>query len=234
MSNVLEVAESKWVKDGKDMTTWYVTLDDRTENVPCYDERAKSFVSGAPLPEGFEITKSKAGKDYLKAPGQAGGSRGGGGYAQAWRNSEAGERFNQERMNRRTALMQSVASIAILAHVSSPPNRDILGLANLYYSWLEEDSPVSNQAGADSPSVGPWGEKVPAPPPKVSEGRPATGEGADNLPLGDIPAQLAEVFGSKAKALKAARTFYSDSPPFSIEDITPAQALELIERWADV
>lgn len=229
MSNVLEVAESKWVKDGKDMTTWYVTLDDRTENVPCYDERAKSFVSGAPLPEGFEITKSKAGKDYLKAPGQAGGSRGGGGYAQAWRNSEAGERFNQERMNRRTALMQAVAAVENIIDM-----RELLVVAGDLYAWLEQDSPVSNQAGADSPSVGPWGEKVTADPsPKVSEGRPATGEGADNLPLGDIPSQLAEVFGSKAKALKAARTFYSDSPPFSIEDITPAQALELIERWAD-
>jgi hypothetical protein len=46
----------------------------------------------------------------------------------AWRNTETGAKYEQERMDRRTALMQAVAG--------KPDS--VLGLAETFYQWLRE------------------------------------------------------------------------------------------------
>jgi hypothetical protein len=115
-SEIVEaVKESQWMKDGVEATTYWVTLVDGVgqREIPCYDPRGKDLKEDAPLPEGWEVKTSKAGKPYLAAPRQSSGGGGGGlgrsGISTAWRNTEAGAKYEQERMDRRTALMQAVA-----------------------------------------------------------------------------------------------------------------------------
>jgi hypothetical protein len=140
MSEIVEaVKESQWMKDGVEATTYWVTLVDGVgqREVPCYDPRGKDLKEDAPLPEGWEVKTSKAGKLYLAAPRQSsgGGVRGTGpnpASLAAWRNTEAGAKYEQERMDRRTALMQAVA---LRADVTQEPVKDI---ANSFYAWLRE------------------------------------------------------------------------------------------------
>ena len=111
------VKESHWMKDGVETTTYWVTLVDGVgqREVPCYDPRGKDLKEDSPLPEGWEVKTSKAGKLYLAAPKQSSGGGGRAGQAfgapAAWRNTEAGAKYEQERMDRRTALMQAVAAV---------------------------------------------------------------------------------------------------------------------------
>jgi hypothetical protein len=100
---------------GEDVTSYRVTLVNETgqREVNCYSPLGKDLKEDTPLPEGWEVKTSKAGKPYLAAPRLTSGGSGsprGPGVPAAWRNTEAGAKYEQERMDRRTALMQAVAA----------------------------------------------------------------------------------------------------------------------------
>jgi hypothetical protein len=132
MTDIVErIKVEKWTnRDGEDMTSYRVSLVNETgqRDVPCYDPRGKDLKEDAPLPEGWEVRISKAGNPYLAAPRASGGGRSVGAAPAAWRNTEAGERFVQERTDRRTALMQAVA-------IGSGITTE---LAEKFYQWLRE------------------------------------------------------------------------------------------------
>jgi hypothetical protein len=153
------------------------------------------------------------------------------GRAASWYNSEEGTRFVQERMDRRTALMQAVELTNDLT-VWEP-------VAGQMYSWLTKDS-AAIQPKADNPSVGPWGPAVtadaaPEASPLSREGDggsaargvgTATGEGADTP---TSLAKLTETYGTGAKALRASRIFYHDQKPNSLAELSEEQINELID-----
>jgi hypothetical protein len=144
-SEIVEaVKESQWMKDGVEATTYWVTLVDGVgqREVPCYDPRGKDLKEDAPLHEGWDVKTSKAGKLYLAAPRQSSGGgltgsgRPGSPATTAWRNTEAGAKYEDERVDRRRALEQAVAA--------NPDS--VLGLAETFYAWLRES--VSAGTGA--------------------------------------------------------------------------------------
>jgi hypothetical protein len=129
---VERVKSETWTnRDGEDVTSYRVTLvsDVGQREVPCYDPRGKDLIEDAPVPDGWEVKTSKAGKLYLAAPKAAisGGFRSSGAPA-AWRNTEPGAKYEQERMDRRTALMQAVA-------IGSGITTE---LADKFYDWLRK------------------------------------------------------------------------------------------------
>ena len=163
-------------------------------------------------------------------PGKAafgGGSGGGGG---SYYNSKEGVEYTQERMDRRTALMQA----------------NDLEQAEAMYEWLRATAGATpfTPPSPDRPSVGAWGEKVTADPPPVAS-PPSTGEGvggsaakgdgnglregADNPSLF---AKLSDAYGGGSKgsalALKTARLYYPDAKPKSLSELSVAQVEELI------
>lgn len=153
--NVTGVVESVWKKDDGDVKVTKITLEDGRE-VPGYDLPQLPEV-GKPLPDGWEVATAKSGKLYIKVPKRGGGGFGGG--TPAFRNTKEGQAFEQQQMNRRTALMQTVA---LFEPGTLLPNW--LGLANDMYDWLQS-SPASGHTepraevggaamGAASPSPG--------------------------------------------------------------------------------
>jgi hypothetical protein len=178
MSNVLGVKESTWKKDGQDVTSWWVTLDDRTDDVPCYDEQAKTLKDHEPLPDGWEVKTSKAGKDYLAPPRAARGG-GGGGFAAAFRNTKEGQAVEQDMMNRRTALMQ-----AVTLWTNEHGEETLIDVAQLLYVWLTDTRYVSGAAVATVSDNG----EAKAPEPRLeAQASPSTSGGES------------EVFGEGAK-----------------------------------
>ncbi len=142
MSKVLSLKEDSFDgSDGTRVVCWKVELDDKTNPVPCYSAEAAKLKVGEPLPDGWSVQVSKKGKDYLSVPKASKG----GGFAQSWYNSEAGVRFTQERMDRRTALMQAVE------HHSAVETMTALELADSMYEWLRQSGSASSDA---SPSTG--------------------------------------------------------------------------------
>jgi hypothetical protein len=111
MSDIVErIKVDRWTnRDGEDVTSYKVTLVNETgqREVNCYDPRGKDLKEDAPLPEGWEVKTSKAGKPYLAAPKVSGGGRSVGAAPAAWRNTEAGAKYEQRMMNARTAIMQA-------------------------------------------------------------------------------------------------------------------------------
>jgi len=133
MDIVERIKVEKWTnRDGEDVTSYRVTLVNETgqREVPCYSPLGKDLKEDAPLPEGWEVKTSKAGKLYLATPRltSGGGRSGATGLSTAWRNTEAGAKYEQERMDRRTALMQAVA-------IGSGITTE---LAEKFYQWLRE------------------------------------------------------------------------------------------------
>jgi hypothetical protein len=115
MTDIVErIKVDRWTnRDGEPVTSYKVTLVNETgqREVNCYDPRGKDLKEDAPLPEGWEVRTSQAGKPYLAAPRL---TPGGGGRVQArpmgataWRNTEAGQKHEQRMMNARTAVMQA-------------------------------------------------------------------------------------------------------------------------------
>jgi len=151
MTDIVErIKVEQWTnRDGEDVTSYKVSLVNETgqREVPCYDPRGKDLKEDSPLPEGWEVKTSKAGKLYLAAPKQ---SSGGGGRPfnpatgpAAWRNTEAGAKYEQERMDRRTALMQAIAYAGPPAPdepIRSAPFQPLylLEFASNFYTWLRE------------------------------------------------------------------------------------------------
>lgn len=105
------------VKDHPKKKEWsYVTLlEDSGKEVEAFSlaAEAKNLQPG-PLPAGWEIEPGGEWPDgntkppNLKAPRRNGGRGGYGGGAAAFRNSKEGQLYEQERMDRRTAIMQAV------------------------------------------------------------------------------------------------------------------------------
>jgi hypothetical protein len=159
-SDIVEkVKASEWMADGGEQrTTYWVTLVNETgqREVPCYDPRGKDLKEDAPLPEGWEVKTSKAGKPYLAAPkvsgggGWTGGSGRSAGASAAWRNTEAGAKWEDERVDRRRALEQAVAWWAAVQAGTLDEN---LRIADAFYAWLRES--VSGPLGAEPPLPAP-------------------------------------------------------------------------------
>jgi hypothetical protein len=158
MTDIVErVDEERWEKDGEPVTTYWVRLVNATgqRRVPCYDPRGKDLRLDAELPAGWEVKTSKRGKPYLAAPrltSGGGGHRGAGPQTTAWRNTEVGAKYEQERMDRRTALMQALAG----------GWKDVGGItliAEQLYEWLrksvdggggQSNSPTHHEAAPPS------------------------------------------------------------------------------------
>jgi hypothetical protein len=134
MTDIIErIKVSDWIADGGEQrTTYWVTLISETgqREVPCYDPRGKDLKEDAPLPEGWEVKTSKAGKPYLAAPKASAGPT-------AWRNTETGARYEQERMDRRTALMQAV-TMGTIGGSQGALTASVLDLAEKFYEWLRK------------------------------------------------------------------------------------------------
>jgi hypothetical protein len=142
---VEKVGSSQWMKDGVETTTYWVTLVDGVgqREIPCYDPRGKDLKEDSPLPEGWEVKTSKAGKPYLAAPRNAPGGGRRDSLAAAWRNTEAGAKYEQERMDRRTALMQAVTLHGELGNGWN----GVETTASMMFAWLRES------VGAEVPST---------------------------------------------------------------------------------
>ena len=159
MTNVAAFRVSDWDKDGTIVKVTTVTLDDGRE-VPGYD-LPPGIEANKPLPDGWEIATSAKGKPYIKVP--KAGKGGGGGFAAAFRNTKEGQAIEQERMDRRTALMQAVAVV----HDDAMPNW--WETADQMYIWLRQTS------GSPNPSQGRAGSGgAAAPTQPLSGGQPPT------------------------------------------------------------
>ena len=169
--NILTIRESEWDKDGTIVKVSHVTLEDGRE-VPGYD-LPPGLEEGKPLPEGWEIATSKAGKPYLKAPKPNRGGGGFGGGAAAFRNTKEGQAAEQRSIH---------ASVALGHAITLRPNgttADITKVADELLVWLSKASGHPLPAGTGGASN--WGAS-PSPSP-AREGAGAaqnrtSGEGA--------------------------------------------------------
>lgn len=142
--SVVSVSETKNPK-------WrYVTI---RHGDPPVQERAICFLGSeadklvpGPLPDGWSVKPSDKGP-VVEAPRRGGGGGGGGGFAAAYRNTKEGHYYEQERMDRRTALMQAVAlgttagiQVATAGGGVKPETRaaTVLEAAELMYGWLRK------------------------------------------------------------------------------------------------
>lgn len=164
---ITSIRPSVWKTDeGEERTTWWVALEGLAGEVPCYDPRAAEALKvGQPLPDGWEVRTSKQGKPYL-APSRAARSAGGGGGAAAWRNTREGHEAEQERMDRRTALMQAVALVGPGTAIG-----EALRAAGQLYAWLRE---TSGRGGGEGTEAGASGRSEGG----AAEPAPGGGEGA--------------------------------------------------------
>lgn len=147
MTNVIALRESDWKKDdGTTVKVTHLTLEDGRE-IPGYD-LPPGAEAGKPLPDGWEVATSKSGKPYMKAPKPG---KGGFGGASAFRNTKEGQAIEQERMDRRTALMQGVAAIGA-------PDIDLtLTVADQFYVWLRATAGAAGASTPPSPHPAPGG-----------------------------------------------------------------------------
>lgn len=95
----------------------------------CFGPQADDLKKGDPLPGDWKMEPGEYGP-VLRYPKRDGGGGRGGGFA-SWRNTEEGFKYEQQKMDRRTALMQATAAGVAPA--------DLLSLANEMYSWLRKE-----------------------------------------------------------------------------------------------
>src|SRR5512143_1696835 len=127
-----------------------ILLSDGTQVWTPEYEKAKPL-TGKAIPQDWTIKQGEYGPQAFPPRPK------GGGMPPAYRNSKEGQAYEQERMDRRTALMQAVAATDI-------PSR-ILDLANDYYAWLRETA-----GSAATPVVPPTTTTAdPAPQPAKSD-----------------------------------------------------------------
>jgi hypothetical protein len=100
-------------------------------------EKAKALV-GKPIPGDWTQREGDYGPQALPPKDKKGAP------ATAFRNTKEGQAFEQQQMNRRTALMQAVLS-------GSTGSGDILVRSDIFYDWLQS-SPVLGRAAA-APAV---------------------------------------------------------------------------------
>jgi len=162
---------------------------------------------GKELPDGWTLRDGPKGKQLLPPKAKGEGPRA------AWANTEEGQKYVQERMDRRTALMQAVAYLNIAG--------DALNLKALKGDWILVDS-IADQIYAwlrQSVSDGP--------PPKASTGAagvsPPQGD-AQGPPSDTSSAPRAQVAdGTDATAAKEADTIRreGDAGDNAVEADTP-------------
>jgi hypothetical protein len=171
MSNVLGVSEPKPWSSGDGVTYW-VTLDDRTEDVPCYSDQAAALKIHEPLPEGWELGKSSKGKDKLTPPKSAGGGKKP--YTPRFTDTEAGWRLNDERVDRRAALEKATAFFD-----KNLDDEDLLAMAGRMYAWLRQTSGVAVATVSDNGEAQTSPSNSPAPVGVLdsSSGQPGTPSG---------------------------------------------------------
>lgn len=129
-------------------------------------------------------------KEYPGKPtgGGAGGGGGGRQFTPAWANTEAGERFVQERTDRRTAVMQAVA------YFDKAGTPAVLQAADEFYAWLRataDNTPAPTaqpqQAHATAPSTETWEGPGQCPrchaPVGKRHGKPCIGSQEDDRPF---------------------------------------------------
>lgn len=95
-------------------------------------KEADALKHGDPLPPGVTIEEGAYGPrlNFPRPPG------GGGRQIQAsWRNTEEGFKYEQARMDKRTALMQSVQALA----GNAKDVREYEDLAAVFYLWLRKE-----------------------------------------------------------------------------------------------
>jgi hypothetical protein len=143
VSKVLSLKESNFTGgDGTEVICWKVELDDKTNPVPCYSAEAGKLTIGEPLPAGWEVKTSAKGKDYLALPKAPKG--GGGGFAAAFRNSEEGQKREQDSIHRSVALTQAVAEFP---GCSFDEVTKLLQVAERFYEWLSGAAPAASDKG---------------------------------------------------------------------------------------
>lgn len=202
MPVVTALRESDWNKDGTVVKVTNVTLDDGRE-APGYD-LPPGLEVGKPLPDGWEVTTAKSGKLYVKAPKPGRGGGFGGGGAAAFRNTKEGQAVEQERMDRRTALMQAVVAHGPIQ--SNQGSRVIADYADEFYAWLRKTAGGT----ASQPAAGVGPSLAPAPP---SAGAPHAGtEGGRNAPSA-MAASAGSVIGQPPAPGESAGSSNAPRPP---------------------
>jgi hypothetical protein len=85
----------------------------------------------------IEPYTTKSGKQAFRLPGGGSGGRGGGGgFAAAFRNTAEGHASEQERMDRRTALMQATAIFQTTMQTGAKTDGSVQNIADGMYAWL--------------------------------------------------------------------------------------------------
>jgi hypothetical protein len=137
---------------------------------------------GKPNKNGQPSYKIKSFPGYEPSPFE-----GGGGGKSSWQNSEDGVRYLQERMDRRTALMQGVAYVAAFP-AEEEATRDRghdfpeLVFADQYYFWLRK---TAGGGGGGALSSGPSVAAAPSPAP--SSGVSPVTAGEERMPTRSAP-----------------------------------------------
>lgn len=152
--NVIAVEVNEWDKGADGIVkVSNVTFDDGSK-APGYD-LPPGIEVGKPLPEGWEIATSKAGKPYIKVP-KPGGKGGFGGGPAAFRNTKEGFLLEQDSIHRSVALQQAIALVApvtLSAHATLDA-ATIIGAANDFYEWLRKPAGVVPAMGmGQAPAV---------------------------------------------------------------------------------
>lgn len=174
MSNVTGVRESVWQKDGQDVTTYYVSIEG-CPDVPCYDAKAKELETGKPLPDGWQVTTSKAGKEYLKPPGQQRGGRGP--YVPKWTDTEVGAKWADARIDRRRALELAVEMQKEQGSVG------VVDLAATFYEFLKSQTVEPGSTVTSSPEASGMAARDGAEPDHgEGSGSASTSSGVPNAP----------------------------------------------------
>lgn len=115
---------------------------DSGERVWTPDRAKAQDLVGRPIPEAWTQKQGEYGPQAF--PPREGKPAGG---KPAWANTEEGEKYVQERMDRRTALMQ-----AVLVYQGSGDSLDVLNLAPKLYAWLRDVSPAPAPATSSANS----------------------------------------------------------------------------------
>lgn len=130
----------------------YATKKDKAE------EHIKALSALIGKPSDFEVKEEKERDGIIERrissyPGKPQGSFGGGGkgnWTPAWSQTEAGERYLHERMDRRTALMQAVSALPEDARLD-PVN--VCALAQKFYVWLRASDTPKQEERVNPPST---------------------------------------------------------------------------------
>ena len=185
-------------RDGGMVTPYYVTLVSETgeREIPAYRPEAKDLKEDAPLPDGWSVETSQAGKLYLRPPQKPTRGSGGGGGARPYvpRYSETKDGFllEQDAIHRSVALKAAIKATH-LVEMEDDAIRTVR-VAQVFYEWLKARSDGGGSTASSSPPSDlrsgagrgePASSSAPAPDPQapapsgegrgMSDGREASG-----------------------------------------------------------